>query len=115
MRKKIYLKNIKTICCWSKLENDETIDKLFQILKKSYPKAKFSIVGAEWNQIKGKKCDILFVAFGSPKQEKWIAKYSEELKRNILGVGEAFDWLSGAVRKPPRWINFTAWMHQSSI
>lgn len=46
----------------------------------------------------------LFVGLGCPKQEKWIATYGSELDCHILGVGAAFDWLSGLVRKPPDWM-----------
>lgn len=47
--------------------------------------------------------EILFVALGHPKQEKWIY---ENLKRFpsvkiAMGVGGAFDFLSGKVRRAP--------------
>ena len=32
----------------------------------------------------------LFVGLGCPKQEKWIARYRNELDCNVLGVGAAF-------------------------
>ena len=53
-----------------------------------------------------KKADIqwLFVGLGCPKQEKWIATYSSELNCHTLGVGAAFNWLSGSVKKPPDWM-----------
>lgn len=53
-----------------------------------------------------KEADIqwLFVGLGCPKQEKWIAAYSNELNCHTLGVGAAFDWLSGSIRKPPDWM-----------
>jgi len=52
-----------------------------------------------------KQSDIswLFVGLGCPKQEKWIATYGKELGCHTLGVGAAFDWLSGSVKKPPDW------------
>lgn len=44
--------------------------------------------------------DILLVAFGAPKQEKWIAQYLSQLKVKVaIGVGGTFDYL---IRKPPR-------------
>ena len=46
----------------------------------------------------------LFVGLGCPKQEKWIATYGNKLNCHALGVGAAFDWLSGSVRKPPDWM-----------
>lgn len=56
----------------------------------------------------------LFVGLGCPKQEKWIARYKHELDCHILGVGAAFDWLSGAVKKPPHWMEkyALAWLYR---
>lgn len=49
--------------------------------------------------------DILFVAFGPPKQEKWIAKNLAKLDVKVaMGVGGAFDYLSGRVPRAPKWI-----------
>ncbi|MEK7616512.1 MAG: WecB/TagA/CpsF family glycosyltransferase [Patescibacteria group bacterium] len=49
--------------------------------------------------------DILFVAFGPPKQEKWIAKNLPNLDVKVaMGVGGAFDYLSGRVQRAPIWI-----------
>lgn len=49
--------------------------------------------------------DILFVAFGHIKQEKWIAKNLDKIPVKIaMGVGGAFDYLSGSVPRAPKWI-----------
>jgi len=49
--------------------------------------------------------DILFVAFGSPKQELWISKNLNKLPIKVaIGVGGAFDFISGEVRRAPIWI-----------
>lgn len=49
--------------------------------------------------------DLLFVAFGPPKQEKWIAKNLSKLPVKVaMGVGGAFDYLSGKVPRAPIWI-----------
>ena len=46
--------------------------------------------------------DILFVGMSCPKQEKWIAEHLTELSVPIcLGVGAAFNFLSGAVPRAP--------------
>ena len=48
--------------------------------------------------------DILFVALGSPKQEKWIAAHADAIMVPVsIGVGYAFDMLGGLVREPPGW------------
>jgi N-acetylglucosaminyldiphosphoundecaprenol N-acetyl-beta-D-mannosaminyltransferase len=47
--------------------------------------------------------DILCVALGIPKQEKWIATHREQLGVPVLiGVGGTLDVLSGTVRRAPR-------------
>lgn len=48
------------------------------------------------------KLDILFVAFGAPKQEKWIASHLSELPVTMaMGVGGALDYLSETVSRAP--------------
>jgi|LSQX01.3.fsa_nt_gb N-acetylglucosaminyldiphosphoundecaprenol N-acetyl-beta-D-mannosaminyltransferase len=52
--------------------------------------------------INSSRAEVLFVALGSPKQEKWIADHREGLKVKVaMGVGGSFDVLAGeAVRAP---------------
>lgn len=53
-------------------------------------------------KINKKNIDILFVAFGSPKQEFWIAKNLDKLPVSVaVGVGGAFDFISGRVKRAP--------------
>lgn len=47
--------------------------------------------------------DVLLVALGSPKQEKFIYKYRERLKCKIaIGVGGCFDVISEEVKRAPK-------------
>jgi N-acetylglucosaminyldiphosphoundecaprenol N-acetyl-beta-D-mannosaminyltransferase len=49
------------------------------------------------------KPDLLFVAFGSPKQELWIEKHRNKLQGTVcIGVGQAFDVYGGMVKRAPR-------------
>lgn len=50
--------------------------------------------------------DILFVALGAPKQEKWIFENLDKMKsvRLAMGVGGAFDFLSGKIKRAPLWM-----------
>lgn len=50
--------------------------------------------------------DIVFVAFGAPAQELWIAEYMREFKsvKIIMGVGGAFDFITGKRKRAPRWM-----------
>jgi N-acetylglucosaminyldiphosphoundecaprenol N-acetyl-beta-D-mannosaminyltransferase len=46
---------------------------------------------------------ILFVAMGIPRQEKWVARWTAELGDVLaVGVGGAFDVLSGHLKRAPR-------------
>ncbi len=45
---------------------------------------------------------ILFVAYGAPKQEWWMARNIERLNVHVaIGVGGAFDFLAGTQRRAP--------------
>lgn len=47
--------------------------------------------------------DVLLVAMGAPKQERFIYKYRDKLKCKIaIGVGGCFDVISGNVKRAPR-------------
>ncbi len=49
--------------------------------------------------------DMLFVALGAPKQEKWLVKYRKKLKPRILmGIGGSFDVLAGKMERAPKWM-----------
>lgn len=48
---------------------------------------------------------ILFVAFGHPRQDLWIAQHRHELPGQVaLGVGGAFDFVAGVILRAPRWM-----------
>jgi N-acetylglucosaminyldiphosphoundecaprenol N-acetyl-beta-D-mannosaminyltransferase len=49
--------------------------------------------------------DILLVAFGAPKQEKWIAANKDLLGVPVsIGVGGSFEMAAGVLRRAPVWI-----------
>jgi N-acetylglucosaminyldiphosphoundecaprenol N-acetyl-beta-D-mannosaminyltransferase len=77
-----------------------------ECLRKRYPKLSVGLVAEEWSkELISKKIDILFVAFGSPKQEMWVANNFKTLPvRVVIGVGGAFDFISGNVIRAPKFI-----------
>ncbi len=93
-------------------------DRVSGLLERNYPGVR--IVGtfapAEENlirmdhteilrQIHAVSPDILLVAFGNPKQEKWIWMHRKRLGVPLaMGVGGSFDILVGDMRRAPRWI-----------
>lgn len=51
------------------------------------------------------KPDILLVALGNPKQEKWIWMHRKRLAVPVaMGVGGSFEILVGDARRAPRWV-----------
>lgn len=93
---------------------DSVAKKAAECLLKKYPKLKInfaesggevSLEGKLLKSLKIPKIDLLFVAFGPPKQEKWIAKNLSNLNIKVaMGVGGAFDYISGRVPRAPKWI-----------
>ena len=66
--------------------------------------------GESWDQdpglvgrIQAAAPDVLFVALGHGKQEDWIRSHLTQLPsvRVAIGIGGAFDYWSGRVRRPP--------------
>ncbi len=56
-------------------------------------------------RIREAKPDILFAAFGAPKQELWLAAVRDEVGVPVaIGVGAALDFAAGAVKRAPRWV-----------
>ncbi len=55
------------------------------------------------NQINKSGADIVFVAFGAPKQEKWIASNINKCSsvKLMIGVGGAFDFISDKIKRSP--------------
>lgn len=47
--------------------------------------------------------NVLFVALGAPKQEKWIAKHRHELKVDVAtGQGGTYDYEAGKIKRAPQ-------------
>jgi N-acetylglucosaminyldiphosphoundecaprenol N-acetyl-beta-D-mannosaminyltransferase len=66
-------------------------------------------------EIKATRPDILLVAFGNPKQEKWIGMYGRELGIPVMiGVGGTFDFITGNTKRAPEWMQRYGleWLHR---
>lgn len=80
-----------------------------ECLQKKYPGLKAAFADPEPDKLlKSLKepkllIDILFVAYGFPKQEKWMAENLDKIPvKVVMGVGGAFDYISGNVPRAPR-------------
>jgi N-acetylglucosaminyldiphosphoundecaprenol N-acetyl-beta-D-mannosaminyltransferase len=47
---------------------------------------------------------IVFVGLGCPKQEFWMAAHSPHVPAVLIGVGAAFDFIAGTIRRAPLWM-----------
>lgn len=57
------------------------------------------------DEINAARADILWVGFGSPNQEIWMYNHLGKINVPLMvGVGAAFDFLSGRKRQAPHWI-----------
>lgn len=91
--------------------NEETLAKLKANMEGRFPGVK--IVGTfapEYSDDPavphGMECDFLWVALGSPKQEKWCAKHLCEFNAAaVLPVGAAFDFHAGMQKPVPQWVH----------
>ncbi len=92
---------------------EEVNRKSAEVLAQKYPR--LSIAGrangyikeAEMPQlikkINDSKADILFVALGSPRQEKWFDEHKEAFKhvKVVQGIGGTLDTIAGTVKRAP--------------
>ncbi len=94
---------------------DEVAKRVAKCLKKKYPKLKITFAdsggevdkqGVQFNKKSFlPKTDVLFVAFGQPKQEKWIAKNLDKLPiKIVMGVGGSFDYIADSIPRAPKWV-----------
>lgn len=98
----------------------ETLDKLKASLMQKYPELK--IVGMYSppfrpmtpeedrdiiEQINLTSPDFLWVGLGAPKQEKWMADHQGKVKGLMVGVGAAFDYFAGNIKRAPNWMQKT--------
>jgi len=55
--------------------------------------------------IRAKKPDVVWVGLSTPKQERWIFEHRQRLSVPLmLGVGAAFDFHTGRVKRAPQWM-----------
>ncbi|PIY71687.1 glycosyltransferase [Candidatus Roizmanbacteria bacterium CG_4_10_14_0_8_um_filter_33_9] len=86
--------------------------KTAECLQKMCPKLKITLVESWDPEISADKIselhtkiDLLFVAYGQGKQEKWIAENLPKIPVKVaMGVGGAFDYISGTVPRAPKFM-----------
>lgn len=55
-------------------------------------------------RINSTKADLIFVALGCPKQEKWMAEHRGKVQGCMYGLGYAIPVYAGIASRAPRWM-----------
>lgn len=55
-------------------------------------------------EINAAKPDFVWVGLGAPKQERWMAAHENAVQALMIGVGAAFDYEAGNIRRAPMWM-----------
>jgi N-acetylglucosaminyldiphosphoundecaprenol N-acetyl-beta-D-mannosaminyltransferase len=58
---------------------------------------------ADTEMINRSGANVVFVGLGCPKQEQWMAQHRGRINAVMVGVGAAFDYHSGTVKRAPLW------------
>lgn len=95
----------------------ETLERLRKVLLDRFPR--LQIVGMDAppfrplteeedqeavRRINESGADFVWVALGAPKQEKWMYEHRGRVNGLMIGVGAAFDFIAGTVRRAPMWM-----------
>ena len=108
-------------------DTEETLERLQSFLMTRFPT--LEIAGAhsppfrprtdvddqmDVSRINGTRPNLVFVALGCPRQEKWIHQNKSRVWAPMLGVGAAFGFLSGSTPRAPAWMrsNGLEWAHR---
>lgn len=70
---------------------------------------------AEMATIMAAAPDIVWVGLSTPKQERWMRRHRSEMAGvTLIGVGAAFDFHAGAVKRAPLWMQRATleWLHR---
>ena len=66
------------------------------------------------DQINRSGAHVVFVGLGCPKQESWMAAHRGRIHAVMLGVGAAFDYHAGTLKRAPNWMQKMGleWLHR---
>jgi N-acetylglucosaminyldiphosphoundecaprenol N-acetyl-beta-D-mannosaminyltransferase len=105
----------------------ETLDLLQHQLKRAFPGL---LIAGAWSppirnlteeedeadvaRINASGAGIVWVGLGCPKQERWMAAHRGRVQAVMIGVGAAFDYHAGILKRAPRWMQDGGleWLHR---
>lgn len=96
---------------------DETLKKLSENIAEKFPDAVIAGMysppfrqltpdedNAVISMINSSKPDFVWVALGAPKQEIWMSCHQGKINGFMVGVGAAFDYMAGNIKRAPLWM-----------
>lgn len=116
--------NREALSCYFIGAEEQVNKKAVEEVKKRYPNVRiagrhhgyFSVKDPEVaERVKLSEPDIVFVALGSPNQDKWITNNLDQFPKGLfMGVGGSFDVLAGEVKRAPdKWIKLNLeWLYR---
>jgi exopolysaccharide biosynthesis WecB/TagA/CpsF family protein len=69
-------------------------------------------------RINSSGADILFVAYGAPIQDKWIARNQPRLRvKMAMGIGGSLDFIAGVIPRAPQWMQRAGleWLYRLAL
>jgi N-acetylglucosaminyldiphosphoundecaprenol N-acetyl-beta-D-mannosaminyltransferase len=106
---------------------ESTLNILVDVLKSKYPNLKiagylsppFRVLSPEEKQkivqdINDSGAQTVWVGLGCPKQEKWMHEHKGKINAVMIGVGAAFDYHAGTIKRAPKWMQNSGleWFHR---
>lgn len=66
------------------------------------------------DQINASGAGVVFISLGCPKQELWMAEHRGRIRAAMVGVGAAFDYHAGTLKRAPLWMQKRGleWLHR---
>ncbi|WP_052427452.1 WecB/TagA/CpsF family glycosyltransferase [Neobacillus niacini] len=110
---KVYLLGSKSAIVSKTSSN--MVEKYPNLVMAGYHHGYFTNDGHIIEEIKETQPDLIFVAMGCPRQEKWIYESIDKFSRGLfIGVGGSIDVMSGLdQRAPQRWIDMQLeWLYR---
>lgn len=120
----LHYANEKRLSCYFLGAQENVVSKTVETIKETYPN--ITIAGYHHGYFPDEDIDVaeavgdvhpdlIFVALGSPRQEKWITQNMDSFSKGLfMGVGGSFDVLAGEVKRAPdKWINMNLeWLYR---
>lgn len=96
---------------------EDTLSRLREKLRAAFPKLRiagahsppFRPLNSEEDRaivqaINASGAGLVFVGLGCPRQERWMREHRGQVRAVMVGVGAAFDFHAGIVRRAPSWM-----------